>query len=104
MYANTMYFKDEIQKADDVKKVKIDKKELDLAINLIGQMTVKFEPEKFKDEYTEKLKKAIKRKIAGNEIVEQKDKNEPSNVINLMDALQKSLSGSSKPKAKAGVK
>lgn len=103
MFANTMYFKDEIQKADEVKKVKIDKKELDLAVNLINQMTSKFAPEKFKDEYTEKVKKAIKRKIAGNEIVATSEKQEPTNVINLMDALQKSLSGTAKPKAKAGA-
>lgn len=103
MFANTMFFKDEIQKAEELKKVKVDKKELDLAISLINQMTAKFAPEKFKDEYTEKVKKAIKRKIAGNEIIEESDNSEPSNVINLMDALQKSLSSSNKTKASAGA-
>ncbi|MBE7074673.1 MAG: Ku protein [Clostridiales bacterium] len=100
MYASTMYFKDEIQKCEEVKKSKIDKKELDLAINLINQMTSKFAPEKFKDEYTEKIKKAIKRKISGNDIVATSEKTEQNNVINLMDALQKSLSGT---KLKAGA-
>ena len=41
--------------------------------------------------YYEKLKKAIKKKINGNEIVETKDETEPVKIINLMDALQKSL-------------
>ena len=70
---------------------KIEKKELELAINLIEQMSEPFKPEKYKDEYNEKLKKAIKRKIAGNEIVEEKEDAEPTKIINLMEALQKSL-------------
>lgn len=101
MYASSLYFNDEIQKAEEIKKTKVDKKELDLAISLITQMTATFQPEKFKDEYNEKIKKAIKRKIAGNQIVEQKEEKAPTNVINLMDALQKSLQ-TPKQKAKAG--
>ncbi len=98
MLINTLYFHSEIQKAPAVETGKIAKKELDLAKNLISQMSGKFEPEKYKDEYYEKLKKAIKRKINGNEIVESKDEGEPVKIINLMDALQKSLST---PKRKA---
>ena len=85
MLLNTMYFYDEIQKAKSVEMGKIDKKEID-------QMTQPFKPELFKDEYNEKLKKAIKRKIAGHEIIEEKDDNsQPTKIISLMDALQKSL-------------
>ena len=98
MLINTLYFHSEIQKAPAVETGKIAKKELDLAKNLINQMSGKFEPEKYKDEYYEKLKKAIKRKINGNEIVETKDEGKPVKIINLMDALQKSLST---PKRKA---
>ncbi len=91
MLVNTLYFNDEIQKMPEIKKTKIEKKELDLAINLIEQMTAEFKPEKYKDEYNSKVKKAIKRKIAGNEIIEYKEKHEPAKIINLMEALQKSL-------------
>lgn len=104
MLANSLFFATEVQKCPEVKKVKIDKKEMDLAINLINQMSKPFQPQKYKDEYNEKLKKAIKRKIAGNEIVESKESTAPTNVINLMDALQKSLSGTEKKKARAGSK
>lgn len=100
MLVNTLYFYNEIQKCPEVKNVKLDKKELDLATSLIAQMTEPFKPEKFKDEYNEKLKKAIKQKIAGNEIVEQKEKSAPNNVINLMEALQKSLGASTQTKKK----
>ena len=91
MLVNTLYFHSEIQQAPVVEKSKLTKKELDLAKNLINQMSGKFEPEKYKDEYHIKLQKAIKRKIAGNEIVEAEQEKEPVKVINLMEALQKSL-------------
>lgn len=91
MLVNSLYFFDEVQRNPEIKLPKIEKKELDLAVSLIDQMSEPFKPEKYKDEYNEKLKKAIKRKIAGHDIVEQKEKAEPTKIINLMDALQKSL-------------
>lgn len=91
MLLSTLYFFDEIQKPQEIKKSKIEAKELDLAVSLIQQMSEPFRPEEFKDEYNEKLKKAIKRKIAGHEIVEEKEEEKPAKIINLMDALQKSL-------------
>ena len=100
MLVSTLYFYDEVMKAPEVKRPKILKKELDLATTLISQMTEKFKPEEFKDEYNKKLKKSIKAKIAGNNIEVQKERKAPSNVINLMDALQKSLSKSPKKRLK----
>ena len=92
MLATTLYFASEIQAAPAATKHKATKQELDLAKKVIEQMTEPFAPEKFKDEYYLKLKKAIKRKIAGNEIVEATNSEPvPSKVINLMDALKKSL-------------
>lgn len=91
MLVNTLYFHTEIQKSPEIEKEKVTKQELDLAKNLISKMTAKFEPEKYKDEYHIKLKKAIKRKISGNEIVESKEEKQPAKIINLMEALQMSL-------------
>ena len=91
MLVNTLYFHDEVQKAPEIEKSKISKQEVDLAKNLIQQMTAPFQPQKYKDEYHIKLKKAIKQKIAGNEIVEAKEEKEPAKIINLMEALKKSL-------------
>ncbi len=92
MLVNTLFFHNEVVKPPEIDKSKITKQEIDLAKNLINQMSKKFEPEKYKDEYNVKLLKAIKRKIAGNEIIETKDEKEPTKVIDLMDALQKSIS------------
>ena len=91
LIANTLFFHNEVQKAPEIAKSKISKSELDLAKNLINQMTQPFKPEMFKDEYHERVKKAIKRKISGNEIIETKPEHEPVKIINLMEALQKSL-------------
>lgn len=98
MYANTLYFYNEILPAPLIEKSKPTKQEIDLAKNLINQMSGKFTPEKYKDEYNIKLQKAIKRKISGNEIIESKNEKEPVTIINLMEALQKSIST---PKGKA---
>ena len=91
MLVNTLYFHNEVQPAPEVDNNKVSKEELQLAKNLINQMTKSFEPQKFKDEYHLKLQKAIKRKIAGNEIVEEKNVKEQVKIIDLMEALQKSL-------------
>lgn len=99
MLVNTLYFYDEVQKLPEIKKPKLAKQEVDLAKNLINQMTAPFKPEKYKDEYYTRIKKAIKRKISGNEIVETKEEKSPVRVINLMDALQKSLVTNNKKKA-----
>lgn len=92
MLVNTLYFYNEIQPSPEIEKSKITKQELDLAKNLINQMSKPFEPIKYKDEYYNKLQKAIKRKISGNEIVETKDEKEPVKIVNLMEALKKSIS------------
>lgn len=42
--------------------IKIEKKELDMALNIIDQLTEKFEPEKYKDTYKDELLKLIKKK------------------------------------------
>ena len=42
--------------------IKIEKKELDMAMNIIDQLTEKFEPEKYKDTYKDELLKLIKKK------------------------------------------
>jgi len=100
MLINTLYFHNEVQAPPTVASVKLSEEELNLAKNLINQMTKSFEPQKFKDEYHIKLQKAIKRKIAGNEIVEHKPEKEQVKIINLIEALQKSLK-TEKPKRKA---
>ena len=53
-------------------------------------MDTPFNPSEYKDEYQMKLKELIETKIAGKEIVAPKHE-EPSNIIDLMDALKASI-------------
>ena len=69
---------------------RISDKELNLAIKLIEDLTDKFEPEKYKDEYQENIKKAIDDKLNGKKIKGKKTKSKQQ-ISDLMEALEKSL-------------
>ena len=70
--------------------MKWDENELDMAKMLIENMTRPFVAEEYQDEYQARLREAIMKKIQGQEIMAV-DTTGPSNVIDLMEALQKSL-------------
>jgi DNA end-binding protein Ku len=78
---------------EDIKDIKIPEEMLDLAEHIIDKKKGKFDPGKFEDRYEEALKDMLKAKQQGREIKVAKEE-KPSNVINLMDALKKSLSSS----------
>lgn len=89
--AKILFYQEEIQELPKSQiKVDVSKQELDMAKNLIESMTKKFDITAYHDEYQKKLREAITAKINGNEIVAA-DTGVPNNVINLMEALQKSL-------------
>ena len=98
MMAYTMRYAAELRKpADyfsDIKHHSIDKESLDLAKELIKRRTHKFDPEKFVDGYEVAVKELVEAKLKHLPI--PKDV-EPAptkgKVINLMDALRKSVSG-----------
>jgi DNA end-binding protein Ku len=80
--------------------LKIQKKELDMAISIIDQMTDKFEPEKYKDTYKDELLKMIKQKLAekpkkkgakDDEDDEPKPKRKAPAKDDLLDQLKASL-------------
>jgi DNA end-binding protein Ku len=99
----TLHFPDEVRSVADIPKVSdvtLDKKEKDIALMLIEQLTTKFNPKKYTDEYRLELTKMIEDKVA-----KSKDVRIPStgNVASLMDALQASIDAtkeSVKPKPK----
>ena len=61
-----------------------------MAKALISSMDRAFEPELYHDEYQARLRELIEQKIQGREIVASASE-KPSNVINLMEALQASI-------------
>ena|SRR5215203_6174119 len=64
----------------------------DLASHIVKTKQGHFEPEKYEDRYEEALKDIIRKKSQGQKI-EKVDHEEPTNVVNLMDALRKSVKG-----------
>ncbi len=91
MIVKTLFYHDEIATVPkQMPKITLDKNELDMAKMLVENMTKPFVPEDFQDEYQARLREAIMKKIQGQEIVTA-DTSEPGNVIDLMEALQKSL-------------
>ncbi|MCU9613602.1 Ku protein [Caldibacillus lycopersici] len=103
----TIHYPDEVRNAADVPNVpsesQISKKELDTAILLIDQLTSEFNPEKYKDEYRETVMNLIESKRTGEKMVTPDSKETPSNVMDLMAALQASIDRT-KPEGKAKQK
>lgn len=82
---------------DEIPTGPIDAQELQLAKMLIqGSEPEKFDLGKYKDTYTEKLTTLIEAKVAGQELVTPPP-TEHVQVINLMDALKKSVANMKKP-------
>ena len=75
--------------------MKLDENELNMAKMLIENMTKPFVAEEYQDEYQARLREAIMKKIQGQDIVAV-DTAASSNVIDLMEALKKSLELSEK--------
>jgi DNA end-binding protein Ku len=75
----------------EITEVKVDKEALDLAKQLIKRKSGKFEPEQFKDEYSEAVWELINAKLEHRapEIVTEVPGT--AKVINIMDALKKSV-------------
>jgi DNA end-binding protein Ku len=91
MIVKTLYYNDEVvSPPKQIPKMKLDDNELQMAKMLIENMTKPFNAENFKDEYQQRLREAIMTKIQGKEIVSA-DTDQNNNVIDLMEALQKSL-------------
>lgn len=93
---------------DDIPKTKISEEMLDLAAHIIDKKSGSFKPDEFEDRYEKALVALVKSKQAGKPPPTSKDTPKPSNVINLMDALKKSISaekaGPSKTAARASGK
>jgi DNA end-binding protein Ku len=84
---------------DDIQDVKITKDMLDLAKHIVQQKSGHFEPAKFEDHYEAALTELINKKRNGERITSVSKPVSHDNVISLMDALKRSISG--KPAAAA---
>jgi DNA end-binding protein Ku len=93
----TLRFPDEVKKAsttfDNIPAKKAEKDLIDLAEDLIEKRAGEFHPEKFKDSYTVALRELIEAKQEHRKPRAIEEAPPASNVINLMDALKRSVKG-----------
>ena len=93
LFADEVIEPDKIDEMPDGSKGKTTKKELEMAQQLIDSLSSEFEPEKYRDEYRDRVLDLIERKAQGEEIVVEAPKEEPKKVPDLMAALEASIAG-----------
>ena len=90
----TLRYPYEVRKEDEyfdgITDEKIPKDMLDLATHIVGTKKARFEPERFEDQYEDALKDLLKKKQSGQKIETPRER-EPSKVVNLMEALRRSV-------------
>jgi len=94
---HSMYYADEVRSFDEVDKgsdAKVRPNELEMARKLIENLSEEeFSPQKFKDEYRERLQEVVKRKMEGEDVTVAEPEKPRAQVIDLMEALKASLAG-----------
>jgi DNA end-binding protein Ku len=93
--------RDEKEYFDDVQDVKVTKDMLDLARHIVEQKSASFEPEQFEDRYESALIDLINQKRNGLKTTAKAAPKTGGNVINLMDALKRSLASEKQTPAPA---
>ena len=98
MTLHTMFYSNEIRAAESVStdKVEVKDQEKKLAQQLIESLAAPFEPQKYRDEYQENLRAMISAKLQGRQVTEVPQPH-LAPVIDLMEALKKSLAEKQAP-------
>jgi DNA end-binding protein Ku len=101
---HTMYYEEEVRKVEGfgAPDVELKDAEVKVAHQLIQALAAEWEPEKFKDEFQENLRKLIETKLEGGEVAEVEKPKKLAPVVDLMAALKQSLAqmeGKKKPAA-----
>jgi DNA end-binding protein Ku len=101
MFAYTMRYAEELRKPAsyfaDIKKTSVEADQLSLAKELIKRKSAKFDPEKFTDQYEAALRELVEAKIQHLPVPQEEPVRKTAKVINLMDALRKSVQSDKLP-------
>jgi len=92
--------RNEAEYFDDMPDEKIPKDMLELASHIVKTKEGHFAPNTFKDQYEDALKDLLKKKQEGKPI-ERPERPRPTNVVNLMEALRRSVEESSAVSSRA---
>jgi DNA end-binding protein Ku len=97
MILDTLRYADEVKKAapffDEIDKAEIDDDQIDMAKMLIKKKTAPLDMSKFNDSYEAAVKELVAAKLADKPLPKDEDEAPRGNVVNLMDALKRSLAG-----------
>ncbi len=103
LLVTTLHYKNEVRSEapyfEDIPDIDIAKDMLDLAVHIVETKAAHFDPAKFEDRYEQALADLIQSKRTGETITPQPAA-QPSNVVNLMDALRRSVASERAPDAK----
>jgi DNA end-binding protein Ku len=100
---HTLYYPDELHKANrsEAPKAKYSAKELELAKSLVKNLAAPFKPQEFKDTYRENVERLIEQKSKGQKVTTVKQPRKAP-VVDLMEALKRSLKASAPAKKASG--
>jgi DNA end-binding protein Ku len=92
----TLFFADEVRDAKKMLdnlpgKTSFGKGELDMATQLIKSMDAAWKPEQYRDTYTDRVNDLIEAKRKGNDVEVADETPEATNVVDLLDALRRSV-------------
>jgi DNA end-binding protein Ku len=101
MIAHTMFFASEVRADEEYRADTsgVVPKELDLAQTLIHSLAAPFEPQKYRDTYRERLESIIAKKVQGEPVTPVATVQQPAEVVDIADALRRSLANLKKPAA-----
>src|SRR5438045_4736668 len=104
MMLHTMYYEEEVRKVEGfgAPDVELKDAEVKVAHQLIEALAAEWEPEKYKDDFQDNLKKLIETKLEGGEVEEVEKPKKLAPVVDLRAALKQSLAqmgGKKKPAA-----
>ena len=92
VYADEVIPADEVSEFEGIESIDVSERELAMATQLIQSLSAEFEPERFRDEYREKVLELIERKASGDEtVIEAPAAVEETKVVDLLAALEASV-------------
>ncbi|GGH26844.1 hypothetical protein GCM10007036_34960 [Alsobacter metallidurans] len=107
LFAATLRYPYEVRQPDayfeDIPDLNIPPDMVDLASHIIGRMRRSFDPASFTDRYEDALIELVKAKQSGRSAPAPSAEPRQNNVVNLMDALRKSIEAEQRGAAEAGA-
>ncbi len=101
----TLYFAEDIRSRAEideaVSETEVSDAELSMAIQLVDSLAGDYDPEEFKNEYREELRAMLEAKLAGEEIT-RPEPPQPAPVVDIMEALKKSVAQAKKQEPAKG--